>query len=244
MRKNCKKIIYMLSVAVLCTSCSKQTSTTPNTPSPVADSSTSLRSGDLKALFAQWDSKVLKDKDKNKILTQFEDYLNENAETISEDKLKELSGNFSYISKDKVNLITYIETAELYGAAGRDSYTWAVSGKCVKPLFTEDTKYIESLVQEKKNPEYYYVISNDYLITTTSGIAVSRIKVSKNKMEIKPDVIKLSQNNRYHKDFGVLYGKHQLKVDKISDDASSITVSDIQDKTSLKLKLTDKHTFS
>lgn len=242
-----KKLICLVLITVLCTACGKATNTitennSSSTKSEVTASS-KISSSKLKAAFKLWDTTNIEDSKKKNAIKDFETFLNENNSSISEEKVKSISNNFYFQSKNALTIISYIETPDIYGQSGRLSYTWAIYNGVVKKLFSEESKNIENIIQDSSNKNYFYLAGTDYLMTNSTGVFLSRIFLDSNSIEFESDVISINSDDYFSKQDGVLHGKSQLLIDKVNDEQNSITISDYTKKQFINLKLTAEHTF-
>lgn len=228
---------------LLCTACgygktanadSKESKTAASTEAAVSKT-------DLQEAFQKWDTSSIDESEKKSIVEKFTGYLK--TSDIQPESLNELSQRFIVKNLNDIYAVTYLEAPELYGESGKLSYTWLLYKGMVKLVFHEDSKEIEDIIQDNNDNNIFYLIGRDYLVTSCTGVFVSRIELAGEAIEFQSNAIELDANDSFSLQDGVLYGKSHLVIQKENTDSSPIHVQELNGDSSLDLHSTNDHVF-
>jgi len=110
--------------------------------------------------FTKWNTTTIEQNEKQLIVANFGDYIFEFDDLSSED-LENIPGDFSVHQIGDAVVVTYIESAEIYGQSGRGIYTYPKYGHGLEIIFSDDTKRIDEAIQDPNNKYTYYLLGTD-----------------------------------------------------------------------------------
>ncbi|WP_143066327.1 hypothetical protein [[Clostridium] polysaccharolyticum] len=197
---------------------------------------------ELKKLFQKWKTSEIPDEEKESIITKFTYYL-KNSRIKNEKDLKEISDSFRINRIKQIIIIEYTEAQEIYGESGKMSYAWVIHNDSVSQIFDCDSKYIDGIIQDENDENIFYLYGMDYLMTSCSGVFVSRIVLNEDAIKFDKDIIEFDKKNGFSKCEGVLYGKSHLVIQEGNSKGTKMIVKELNGKDSLELDLTEKHIF-